>query len=133
MAPTAPMPQPTPLSAPFWAGTRAGELRLQCCDDCGAWRWTPQILCRVCHSPNFAWRATCGHGRLYSFTIVHRPPTPAFSAPYVVAVVELDEGPLMLTNLIDVSPEAIKIDMPVKVAFRSQPGDAVTLYPFTAA
>lgn len=133
MAPTAPMPNSTPLSAPFWEGTRAGELRLQCCDDCGSWRWTPQILCRVCHSPNFTWRATCGHGRLYSFTIVHRPPTPAFSAPYVVAVVELDEGPLMLTNLIDVALEAIAIDMPVKVAFRSQPGDAVTLYPFTAA
>ncbi len=133
MAPTIPMPHPTPLSAPFWEGTRAGELRLQCCDDCGAWRWTPQILCRTCHSPHFTWRATSGHGRLYSFTIVHRPPTPAFSAPYVVAVVELDEGPLMLTNLIEVEPAAIAIGMPVKVVLQPHPDAAVTLYPFTAA
>jgi uncharacterized OB-fold protein len=127
-----PIPEPTPLSAPFWEGTRAGELRLQQCLDCAAWRWTPQILCRACHSERFAWRASSGRGKLYSFTIVHRPPLPAFAAPYVVGVVTLDEGPLMLTTIEGTSPDALVIDMPVKVAFRRLT-DGITLYPFTAA
>lgn len=124
-------PEPTPLSAPFWEGTRQGELRLQQCDDCGAWRWTPQILCRACHSDRFAWRAASGRGQLYSYTIVHRPPTPDFDAPYIVAVVALAEGPLMLTTIENVAIEALAIDMPVRVAFRRL-DDRITLYPFTA-
>lgn len=127
-----PTPEPTALSATFWEGTRSGELRLQSCLDCGAWRWTPQILCRACHSDRFAWHATSGRGRIYSFTIVHRPPMPAFTAPYVVGVVALDEGPLMLTTIEGVAPEGLAIDMPVKVAFRRL-DDHITLYPFTAA
>ncbi|MBO9695345.1 MAG: Zn-ribbon domain-containing OB-fold protein [Sphingopyxis sp.] len=124
-------PQPTPLSAPFWEGTRTGELRLQQCDDCGGWRWTPQILCTHCYSPHFGWEAASGRGKIYSFTTVHRPPVPTFIAPYVVAVVELDEGPLMLTRIVDVSPETVAIDMRVKVKLTPL-DETITLYPFTA-
>lgn len=126
-----PVPRPTPLSAPFWEGTRTGELRLQQCDDCGAWRWTPQILCTNCHSAAYAWKATSGRGKVYSFTTVHRPPTPAFAAPYVIAVVELDEGPLMLTQIVEVPPEEIAVEMRVKVRLTVL-DETITLYPFTA-
>lgn len=127
-----PVPVPTPLSAPFWEGTAQGELRLQQCLDCGAWRWTPQILCRACHSERFAWWAASGCGRLYSFTVVHRPPMPGFAAPYAVGVVALDEGPLMLTTIEGVDHRDLVIDMPVRVRFRRL-DERITLYPFTAA
>lgn len=127
-----PLPQPTALSAPFWEGTRAHTLHLQQCLDCGAWRWTPQILCRSCHSEKFEWRPASGRGTLYSFTVVHRPPLPAFEAPYIIGVVALDEGPLMLTTIEGAPVEALAIDMPVKVQFRTLT-DQITLYPFTPA
>ena len=132
MHPAFPIPRPTPLSAPFWDALRQGVMQLQCCDACGAWRWTPQLLCRTCHSDRFTWTATSGRGLLYSYTIVHRPPLPAFTAPYVVAVVELDEGPLMLTNLVQIAPEAIAIGMALTLA-PIRLDETITLYPFTAA
>lgn len=127
-----PIPSPTPLSQPFWDATRRRELALQRCSDCGAFRWTPQVLCRECHSERYEWTAVSGRGSLYSYTMVHRPPLPVFDAPYVVAVVALEEGPLMLTNLVDCPPDALRIDMPVEVAFRPL-DETITLYPFRPA
>lgn len=74
-----------------------------------------------------------GHGTVHTYTVIHRPMAPAaFEAPYVVAVVELDEGPLMLTNLVDVEPDAITIGMPVTVRFE-RVDDEITVYPFAPA
>jgi uncharacterized OB-fold protein len=112
-----PIPAPTALSQPFWQAAREGRLALQRCDNCGAYRWTPQILCTRCQSEGYAWTEVSGRGEIYSFTVVHRAPTPGFSIPYVVAVVALAEGPLMLTNIVGCEPDEIYIDMPVVVAF----------------
>lgn len=124
-----PAPIPSPLSRPFWEAARRGELALQRCRDCGRFRWTPQYLCRHCHSQHYDWVATSGRGAVYSYTVVHRAPLPDFQAPYALAVVELEEGPLMLTNILDCPFEELRIGMRVEVALR--PLDAeITLYPF---
>lgn len=124
-----PMPEPTPLSQPFWDAAKRGELALQKCRDCGRFRWTPQLLCRDCHSEHYDWTAVSGRGSIYSYTVVHRAPLPVFEVPYAIAVVELNEGPLMLTNIVGCPFDALHIDMKVEVAFRPLDADT-TLYPF---
>jgi uncharacterized protein len=115
--PNQPRPQPSALSRPFWQAAQAGRLVIQRCEDCAAYRWTPQMLCVRCHSERYAWTQVRGLGVVYSFTVVHHAPAAAFAAPYVVAVVRLEEGPLMLTNLVGCEPHEIRIDMPVEVVF----------------
>jgi uncharacterized OB-fold protein len=127
-----PIPRPTALSKPFWEGTREGKLMLQRCLKCNAYRWTPQHLCIACHAEEYEWSQVSGRGKLYSYSTVERPPLPAFKPGYVVAVVRLDEGPLMLTNLIDCKPEDLAVDMPVEVAFEKA-NDEITLYKFRLA
>lgn len=129
-----PLPHPTPLSRPFWAGTQARELRLQRCDSCGAYRFPPVVLCRECLAEEHQWVPTSGTGTVYSYVIQHRPATPAFidDLPYVVAEVELDEGPLMLTNIVGCSPDEVEVGMRVQVTFVDA-SDEITLYPFTPA
>ena len=127
-----PAPVPTELSRPFWDAAREGRLVLQKCANCGAFRWTPQILCTVCLSEDSHWTEVSGRGSLYSYTVVHRPPLPAFKAPYVVAVVRLEEGPLMLTNIVGADPADLAMEMPVEVVF--QPiNDEITAYRFRPA
>ena len=119
-----PLPQPTPETQEFWDGTKAGELRLQRCDACSHVIFPPRPFCPECASRNVSWFKATGKGKLHSYVINHRP---AFGfeqdAPYAIAVVMLDEGVKMMTNMVDVAqtPEALVIDMPVEVAF-----DAVT-------
>ena len=126
-----PLPHPTPLSQPFWDGTRARELRLQRCDACGAYRFPPVVLCRACLAEEHQWVPTSGTGTVYSYVIQHRPATPAFidDLPYVVAEVELDEGPLMLTNIVCCSPDEVEVGMRVQVRYLDA-SDEITLYPF---
>jgi len=129
-----PAPNPTPFTEPFWEGTRIGELRLQCCSDCGHYRWTPQIACPRCWSESAEWRATSGKGELYSYTVIHRSVDPSrFGEPYILAVVLLDEGPYMLTNLVECAPSDVRVGMRVAVRFeRTDDGD-FTVYPFAPA
>lgn len=129
---TKPLPHPTPLSQPFWDGTKARELRLQRCGACGAYRFPPVLLCRECLAEEHEWAPTSGTGTVWSYVIQHRPATPAFvdDLPYVVAIVELDEGPLMLTNIVGCAPDAVEVGMRVQVTYVDA-SDTITLYPFT--
>lgn len=127
-----PLPQPTELSRPFWAAANEGRLTLQRCDACGHYRWTPQILCTNCLAEPFTWVEVSGRGKLYSYTIVHRAPLAGFEVPYVLAVVELEEGPLMLTRLVDGPSDRLAIDAPVEVAF-TRASDEINLYTFRLA
>jgi uncharacterized OB-fold protein len=124
--PTIPLPRPTSLSRPHWEGCREGILRVQRCQACRAYVFIPQPLCSACQSDALEWVESPGRGRVYSYTVVHRPPRPAFQAPYVVAIVEMDEGWHMLTNLVDCDPESVAVGMPVEVAFRRM-SDEITL------
>ena len=121
-----PLPRPTRLSRPHWEGCREGVLRVQRCRACGQFVFIPQPICTRCQADALDWVASSGRGVVYSYTVVHRPPRPAFAAPYVVAIVELEEGWHMLSNLVDVAPDAVHVGMPVAVRFRAM-SDAITL------
>lgn len=113
-------PQPTPETAHFWDGTRAGELRLQRCDACSHIYFPPRPFCPACASRGVSVFAASGRAKLYSYVISHRA-APGFTAPYSIAVVELVEGPRMMTNIVHCpqTPEALQLDMPVEVVFEA--------------
>jgi uncharacterized OB-fold protein len=91
-------------------------------------------MCPACHSPEAVWTAVSGRGTVYTYSVVHRAPTPAYQAdaPYVVAYVELDEGPRVPARLVDVDPADVTVDMPVTVVFDDVDPD-LTLYRFRPA
>lgn len=126
-------PQPTPETMHFWEGTRAGELRLQRCNTCSKVYFPPRPFCPGCASRDVGVFRASGKGRLYSYVIHHRP-VPGFTPPYAIAVVELDEGPRMMTNIVDCpqTPEALVLDMPLEVAFEKM-DDEITLPLFRPA
>jgi uncharacterized protein len=126
-------PQPTPETQHFWDGTRHGELRLQRCDACGRTYFPPRPFCPTCASRSVTVFAASGKAILYSYVIHHRP-VPGFTPPYAIAVVELAEGPRMMTNIIDCpqTPEALPLDMPLEVVFEKL-DDEITLPLFRPA
>ncbi|MBW8268934.1 Zn-ribbon domain-containing OB-fold protein [Caldovatus aquaticus] len=111
-------PEPTPETKHFWDGTRAGELRLQRCTGCARPYFPPRPFCPACGSRKVEVFAASGRARLHSYVIHHRP-VPGFTPPYAIAVVELEEGPRMMTNIVDCpqTPEALVLDMPLEVVF----------------
>ncbi len=117
-SPARPLPRPTALSKPHWEGCREGALRVQRCRDCASFVFIPQPVCTGCLGSSLDWVESSGRGTLYSYTVVHRPQRPEFEVPYVVAVVELDEGWHMLSNLIGVEPDQVEIGMPLEVSFQ---------------
>jgi uncharacterized OB-fold protein len=122
-----PLPKPTPETQHFWDGTRVGELRLQRCSDCQHTYFPPRPFCPSCSSRSVDVIKASGRGRLLSYIINHRP-HPAWDAPYSIAIVELDEGPHMMTNVVGCpqTPEALTLDMPLEVTFETV-ADEVTL------
>ncbi|MFK7896260.1 MAG: Zn-ribbon domain-containing OB-fold protein [Myxococcota bacterium] len=115
-----PLPIPTPLSKPHWDGCKEGKLRVQKCADCDAYVFIPAPCCSSCLGEDLRWVESSGRGVLYSYTVVHRPQQPTFEVPYIVAVVELEEGWHMLSNLTEVAPEAVEIGMPLEVVFEER-------------
>ena len=114
---TRPLPQPTALTRPFWDACREHRLTVQQCSVCATYVFVPQSFCPACLSPDLTWVESAGRGRIVAYTVVWRPQTPAFEAPYVVAVVRLDEGYEMMTNVVDVDPDDVAIGAPVSVRF----------------
>lgn len=105
-------------SEPFWEGLASGQLRLQRCGDCDAVVWYPRGLCPQCSSLILAWFTASGQGVVYSYTVVRRTEGPfAAAVPYVVAYVELAEGPRVLTNLVDCEPGQVHIGQAVECVF----------------
>ncbi len=118
--PARPLPRPTPETAHFWEGTAAGELRLQRCRGCTTPYFPPQPFCPACGGGDVEVVRASGRGSLYSYVVTHRA-APGFTTPYVIAVVELAEGPRVLTNLVGVEPdpEVLPIDLPVEVVYET--------------
>jgi uncharacterized OB-fold protein len=118
-----------PTSNEFWAGCARGELLVQACDACGAWRMPPRPMCPACRSTAVRWEPTTGRGRVWSFIVPHPPLLPAFAevAPYNSIVVELDDDPgiRFVGNLVasadgpinEIDPATITIGEPVRVVF----------------
>lgn len=120
------------LNAEFYAWLARGELRLQRCDACGLWRHPPRYLCATCGSGEASWEAVSGRGALFTWTVTHRPVDPAFEPPYVVAVVELEEGPRLVANLVRVELDELRLELPL-VAELAPITDQVTLVQFRNA
>ena len=114
---TRPLPRPNEITQPFWDGCRKRRLLIQQCESCSGYVFIPQAFCPHCLGATLSWVEAAGTGSIVTFTVVWRPQTPAFEIPYVVAVVALDEGVDMLTNLLDVDPGQVSIGDRVRVAF----------------
>ena len=120
-------PKPTPETQEFWEGTRQGELRLQRCQACQHTYFPPRPFCASCGSRAVESFAASGKATLYSYVIHHRP-VPGFKPPYSIAVVTLEEGVRMMTNIVGCpqTPEALQLDMPLEVTFEML-DDEITL------
>ncbi len=118
--PGKPVPRPTPETLPYWEGARRGELVVQHCRSCAGHFFYPRTCCPRCGSTDVEWVRTSGRGRLHTYVINHRP-APGFEedAPYAIAVVELDEGPRLMSNIVGIgsTPEDLVLDMPLEVDF----------------
>jgi uncharacterized protein len=128
-APSLPTPSPTETSdtSDFWRAAREGRLLIRRCRNCRSAIWYPRPICPFCHSSNTGWEEASGLGTIYSFTIIRRA-TDSFkdAVPYVLAYVELDEGPRIMTNVVDEEIDEVEIGQRVEVVFhRTADGGAI--------
>ncbi len=117
-----PLPPINPASQPFWDACAQGRLLLQRCGDCGHLQLYPRLLCAACGSRTLGWVEASGRGTVKTFTIIRRAVSAAFEpdAPYVVALVELEEGPTLMSNIIGCDPASVAIGQPVRVTFEKR-------------
>lgn len=131
-----PLPKPDATTQPFWDSLKAHEMQIQRCNDTGKFFFYPRGMSPFTLSDNISWEAVSGKGTLHAFTIVYNQRAPGFAeeVPYVVAMIDLDEGARMMTNLIDVEadPEHVKIGMPVEIVYEDAT-DEITLPKFRPA
>ncbi len=129
-----PLPHPTPITRPFWEGLAEGEIRLQKCNECGAWVFYPRSHCNRCLSDRLEWHKVSGVATLVSFTIARQATAPMFAdeVPQRIAIIELDEGVRMTTTLVNVADHAIRIGMKLRPVF-DPVADSVTLLRFAPA
>ena len=113
------------LTGEFWAGVDRGELLRPVCVRCERSFFTPQVICPFCGNEQWGYEPSAGLGTVYSFSVVHRPPEPAFEAPYVLAIVDVVEGWHLLSRIVDCPPEAVHIGMAVQVRFVAGPDGAL--------
>ena len=122
---------PTPTTLPFWDAAAEGRLSVQRCGPCGTHVFYPRLACPACGSRELTWVDVSGRATLSSYVINHLP-APGFedAGPYVIAIVRLEEGPTMMTNLVDVvaAPGQLVIDMPLEVAFEDRLGQVVPVF-----
>jgi uncharacterized OB-fold protein len=119
---------PNSLTAPFWAAAGRGELVVPECSACGLRFFVPEPACPRCLSERWEYLACSGRGTVYSVTVVHRSPGPGFQTPFALAVVDLDDGPALLTHVVGCDPERVGIGMPVRVLFRRLTDEIVLPY-----
>jgi uncharacterized protein len=130
-----PMPEPTPVTQPFWDGLREHKVKIQYSPSAGAYVFYPRILAPGTLADDLEWREVSGGGTLYAFTVADRPTAPpwADALPQLLAVVELNEGPRVSTEMVDVDPADLRVGMPVKAVFCDYPDKDVTLLRFAPA
>lgn len=112
-----PAPRPTPTEQPFYDACAAGKLALQRCQHCGHVLFYPRTHCDACQSDQLAWEDASGAGTIASYTVVRRAVSADFEAPYVIALIDLAEGPRMMSQIIDADPDALAVGLSVKVDF----------------
>jgi hypothetical protein len=114
-----PVPVVNPWARPFWDAAKENKLMIQKCRDCGKYIFYPRIACTDCFSDHVAWVPASGKGVVYTYTVVESNPPSAFVAdlPFVIAVVRLEEGVQMLSNIVGCDPYKVYCEMPVTVVF----------------
>jgi len=124
MAIEKPVPVPNADDRQFWEACKKHELCVQKCQACGLLRWPPSFLCPQCHGKESQWIPLAGKGKVYTYTVFHRAFHPAFEkdVPYVTAVIALDEGPHLLSNIVGCAPDQVTCDMPVEVVWEDRQG-----------
>ncbi len=128
------LPNPDDETQPFWDGCREGKFLVKRCRDCGRASFYPRPFCPHCWSEQVEWESASGRATLYTYSIVRVNDLPPFPerVPYVAAIVDLDEGPRAITNVIDCEFDDIRIGMPLEVAF-TDVGDGLTIPQFRPA
>ncbi|MEO7940101.1 MAG: Zn-ribbon domain-containing OB-fold protein [Burkholderiaceae bacterium] len=129
-----PSPSPTQVTLPFWEAAAKGTLLFQRCSDCKRTQSLPRLFCSHCMSEDVKWETSQGLGTVYTFTVNHRAANAhmADKVPYVVALVELDEGVRMMANIVDVAPETVRIGDRMQVQFLRL-SDTISLPQFAPA
>lgn len=119
-----PLPDIDDITRPFWDAVQRRTLALQRCDDCATWIFYPNTWCTACFGRALSWHPVSGRGSVYTYSVVHYPPFEAFAAevPYVLATVELEEGPHMMTNIVGCHHEAVHVGMRVQICFEDRNG-----------
>lgn len=115
-----PMPVLDDLNRPLFDGMKEGKVMVQKCDDCNTWLAPSAFICEACGSENVPWVEVSGKGELYTYVVYHRAYAPEFESmvPYNVALIELEEGPRLLANIIGIDNNDLKIGMALKPVFR---------------
>jgi uncharacterized OB-fold protein len=122
-------PKPTEISSQFWLAARDRTLIRPLCQN-GHSFFPPQVVCPYCLSEQWTWKTSRGEGRVYSYTVIHRAPGPGFSVPYVLAIIDLDDGWTMLANVVNCKPDEVKIGLPVRVTWQKSEDDSFVLPAF---
>lgn len=119
MSYTKPLPKSSRITEPFWQGTKRHELLIQRCKDCHQYIFYPRSHCPQCLSTGLEWIKSSGQGKVYSYTVIRRAALPGFvhEVPYVFAIIELEEGPRLTSNIVSCNPEEVRIGMPVTAVF----------------
>ena len=127
-------PTPSGFSAEFYQHCAHGELRFQRCSKCRTWRHPPRVTCGQCGSEEWAWEASSGRGTLFSWTVTHQGLAPGFAedVPYAVVVVELEEGPRLVSGVRGIAPEELELGLSLQVEFVPV-SDAIALHCFRRA
>ncbi len=114
-----PLPTISGETKPYWDSCGQGQLVIQKCDSCGEYQFYPRGICANCWSNDIQWYKASGKGTVWTFTVTHQNRTPGFAedVPYVLALVELEEGVRMFTNIVECEPRDVKIGMEVEVTF----------------
>ncbi|MEO3758939.1 Zn-ribbon domain-containing OB-fold protein [Mycobacterium sp. B14F4] len=117
----------------FYDGLRQHKLLIQCCSDCKTLRVPPRPMCARCQSLNWDAVESAGRGAVYSYVMPQYPPLPFFEYPYIVVLVDLEEGVRMVSNLRDIDPADVKVGMAVEVRYQAFNDDGLVLHQFRPA
>jgi predicted GIY-YIG superfamily endonuclease/uncharacterized OB-fold protein len=123
-----PYPRPDRETAPYWEAQRAHKLKFQRCSDCGEFRFPVSPMCPACRSFNFEWTASSGRGAIYSYTVVHHQTHPAFSVPYTIVLVELEDGPRVVAQLRQSDGKPVSIGIPVALEWEDHPEQPLPVF-----
>lgn len=125
------IPRPSKISRPFWESCKSGRMQMQRCEDCGVYVYYPVYVCPECASQKLAWTPVTGRGKVYTYTVAAKASFET-EGPMVLALVELEEGAMMVSNIVNTPPESVHIGMPVRIAYEPI-SDEITLPLFQAA